>query len=299
VHGQRSPPRCSPPVAGPLGAALWGHPDTVRWWRALRTAAAGPDPLLQANAFVSILDRFAMPRCSSRSLPTSTSAVRDRAERPARTSGLRVGQPAWGLVSDSLGLVRTMRLPWWSRPRRRGRRVRLDPLALGMARAVGGAFSVRLPGGIIYVGDTPCRRSAVSGAHPLMSEWPSAPPWPPRGPGRGAAVHVGGRSSWSRLAALALSLALRLLDEPPRTGPPQPMAPFLAVARSRTALFVLGLAFVEGGVLLGVLTLLPSAIEAAAPRPPSPEASRPSTASPSSSSRPGWAGCPGACTRRG
>jgi predicted MFS family arabinose efflux permease len=41
------------------------------------------------------------------------------------------------------------------------------------------------------------------------------------------------------------------------------MTPFLAVARSRTALFVLGLAFVEGGVILGVLTLLPSAIETA------------------------------------
>jgi hypothetical protein len=298
VHGQRSPPRCSPPVAGPLGAAPLGAP---RYGPLVASAPHGGGRTRSAAAgerVVSILDRFAMPRCSSRSLPTSTSAVRDRAERPARTSGLRVGQPAWGLVSDSLGLVRTMRLPWWSRPRRRGRRVRLDPLALGMARGWAAPSRCAYPAGS---STSVTHRAGGAPSAELTRSCRSGPRHRPglRGGGRGAAVHVAGGLRGHGWLRWRCRWHCASSTSPRAPGPPQPMAPFLAVARSRTALFVLGLAFVEGGVLLGVLTLLPSAIEAAGARPPSPEASRPSTASPSSSSRPGWAGCPGACTRRG
>ena len=229
-----------------------------------------PDPirLLQVNAFVSILDRFAMPPlliAIAADLDVPLSAIVQAAGAYFLAYGL--GQPAWGLVSDSLGLVRTMRLALvvaglaavaaafaWT------------PLVLGMARGVGGAFfGAAYPAGIIYVGDTvPAERrqrelTRLMVGVALGTALASA----------GAGV-VGQLFTWRAVfvvtgsAALALSLALRLLDEPPRTRDHRnPMAPFLAVARSRTALFVLGLAFVEGGVLLGVLTLLPSAIEAA------------------------------------
>ena len=63
--------------------------------------------------------------------------------------------------------------------------------------------------------------------------------------------------------ALALVGALHRSPEPPRDRRHQhPLAPLVAVARSRPARLVLLLAFVEGAVLLGVLTLLPSAVEA-------------------------------------
>ena len=66
------------------------------------------------------------------------------------------------------------------------------------------------------------------------------------------------------LAALALVIALRHLAEPPRTRVHQHLlAPLIQVAQSAPARLVLALAFVEGAVLLGVLTLLPPAVEAA------------------------------------
>ena len=52
------------------------------------------------------------------------------------------------------------------------------------------------------------------------------------------------------LAALALAVVLRRLVEPPRTRAHRTvLTPILAVARSRAALLVVGLAFVEGAVL--------------------------------------------------
>jgi predicted MFS family arabinose efflux permease len=66
------------------------------------------------------------------------------------------------------------------------------------------------------------------------------------------------------LAALVLSVVLRGLPPPPRTRVHRTvLTPLLTVARSRTTTFVLALAFAEGAVVLGVLTLLPSAVEAA------------------------------------
>ncbi|MBB3082635.1 MFS transporter [Geodermatophilus sabuli] len=236
--------------------------------RSTRPRRTSPIRLLQANAFVSILDRFAMPPLLitiAASLDVPLSAIVQAAGAYFLAYGL--SQPLWGVVSDALGLVRTMRLALvvaglaavaaafaWS------------PLALGIARGVGGAFfGAAYPAGLIYVGDTvPTDRRqreltrlmvGVAFGTALASV--------------GAGV-VGQQLTWravfviTGLGALALSFALRYLDEPPRTRVHRhPLAPFLTVARSRTALFVLALAFVEGGVLIGVLTLLPSAIEAA------------------------------------
>jgi predicted MFS family arabinose efflux permease len=66
------------------------------------------------------------------------------------------------------------------------------------------------------------------------------------------------------LAGLVLAVALRRLVEPPRTRAHRTvLTPIVAVARSRSAVLVLGLGFLEGAVLLGVLTLLPAAVEEA------------------------------------
>jgi predicted MFS family arabinose efflux permease len=227
-----------------------------------------PIRLLQMNAFVSILDRFAMPPmliAIAADLDVPLSAVVQAAGAYFLAYGL--SQPLWGVVSDSLGLVRTMRLALvvaglaavaaafaWT------------PLALGLARGVGGAFfGAAYPAGIIYVGDTVPSDRRQRELTRLMVGWACGTALASVGAGMVAQLFT-----WravfvvTGLGALALSVMLRLLDEPPRTrAHHNPMAPFLTVARSRTALFVLALAFVEGGVLLGVLTLLPTAIEAA------------------------------------
>jgi MFS family permease len=220
------------------------------------------------NAFVSILDRFAMPPlliAIAVDLDVPLSAVVQAAGAYFLAYGL--SQPLWGMVSDSLGLVRTMRLALvvaglaavaaafaWT------------PLALGLARGVGGAFfGAAYPAGIIYVGDTVPSDRRQRELTRLMVGWA----WGAALASLGAGV-VAQLFTWravfvvTGLSALALSVTLRLLDEPPRTRTHHnPMAPFLTVARSRPARLVLALAFVEGGVLLGVLTLLPAAIEAA------------------------------------
>jgi predicted MFS family arabinose efflux permease len=176
-------------------------------------------------------------------------------------------QPVWGMVSDHIGLVRTMRLTLlcaglaslvgafaWS------------PLVLGLFRATaGGFFGAAYPASLIYLGDTvPAERRqrdvarlmvgvalgtglASVGAGFLAEVWT----W------RAAFVITG-------VAGLGMSFVLRRLVEPPRARTHATvLTPVLAVARSRTTVLVLGLAFLEGAVLLGVLTLLPSAVEAA------------------------------------
>lgn len=235
-----------------------------------RAESERPSPirLLQLNAFVGILDRFAMPPlliAIAADLDVPLTAIVQAAGVYFLAYGL--SQPVWGLVSDSLGLVRTMRLALVVAGLAAvAAAFAVTPLVLGIARGVGGAFfGAAYPAGIIYIGDTvpPGRRqqeltrlmvgvalgmalaSVGAGVVAQLFTW--------------RAVFVG-----TGLAALLLSLALRLLVDPPRTRTHRsPLTPLLTVARSGSARFVLGLAFVEGGVLLGVLTLLPAAIETA------------------------------------
>jgi predicted MFS family arabinose efflux permease len=176
-------------------------------------------------------------------------------------------QPVWGMVSDHIGLVRTMRLTLlvaglasvasafaWS------------PLALGITRGVaGGFFGAAYPASLIYLGDTvPADRRQPDIARLMVGV----------ALGTGVASVTAGLVAqvWTwraafvvtGLAGLVLAVVLHRLAEPPRTRTHRTvLTPLLAVARSRTTVFVLGLAFIEGAVLLGVLTLLPAAVEAA------------------------------------
>ena len=231
------------------------------------TARVRPIRLLQLNAFVGLLDRFAMPPmllAIAHDLDAPPSAIVQAAGAYFLAYGL--SQPLWGVVSDRLGLVRTMRVALLCAGLASVvAAVAMNPLALGLARGAGGGFfGAAYPAGIIYVGDTvpPERRQ-----HELTRLMV--------GVALGTAVASVGAgviaqvSTWrvpflvTGLAALALSVALRLLPEPPRTrGHGNPAAPFVLIARSRPTRFVLSLAFVEGAVLLGGLTLLPAAVEA-------------------------------------
>jgi predicted MFS family arabinose efflux permease len=225
-----------------------------------------PIRLLQLTAFVSTLDRFAMPPMLvviAHDLGVPLSDVVTAAGAYFLVYGL--SQPVWGTVSDRLGRVRTMRLTLllaglfalssaltWT------------PLLLGVARGLTGAFfGAAYPASLVYLGDTvpaAVRQRDIAG---LMV-----------GVAMGTAVASVGAGiladalSWrlafvvTGIAALVLAWLLRRLPEPEIVyRPTSLLEPLAAIGRSKVTLLVLLFAFVEGAVLLGGLILLPSAVE--------------------------------------
>jgi predicted MFS family arabinose efflux permease len=176
-----------------------------------------------------------------------------------------LSQPVWGLLSDPLGRVRTMRLTFLvAGLAALGAALAWDPLSLGIARGIGGGFMGAVyPASLIYVGDTVPPERRQRDITKLMVGVAVGTALASAGAGLLAQV-VSWRAAFvvPGLAALLLAWALRALPEPPHTRVhATPYAPLLEVLRSRTALFVLLMAFLEGAVLLGVLTLLPAAVE--------------------------------------
>jgi MFS family permease len=174
-------------------------------------------------------------------------------------------QPVWGVVSDRLGRVRTLRTTLLVAAFATAASACVtDITQLAVTRALAGAaFSAAIPASLIYVGDTvPALRrqpeiTNLMAGVALGTALASA--------GAGALAQV---LSWraaflvSAACALVLVVLLRRLPEPAAERPAEPiLAPLRRVARSGTTLLVLLLAFVEGGVLLGALTLLPAAVE--------------------------------------
>ena len=234
--------------------------------RRVRDHGSSPIRLLQVTAFVSTFDRFAMPPmlvAIAHDLGVPLSSIVEAAGEYFLAYGLM--QPVWGIMSDSLGRVRTMRLTLVvAAVATIASAFSATPLALGLTRGVAGAFfGAAYPASLIYLGDTvPMQRrqpeitrlmvgvalgtaaaSAGAGALAQLVTW------------RAAFVVTGA-------AALVLTVSLRRLPEPPRHPRSSTFAPVRQVVGSPITLLVLALAFTEGAVLLGVLTLLPSSVEA-------------------------------------
>jgi len=222
--------------------------------------------LLQATAFVSTMDRFAMPPMLvviAHALGVPLAAV-------VQTAGLYflaygVMQPVWGVVSDRLGRVRTLRITLLVAAFATAASAAVTDLTqLAVTRGLAGAaFSAAIPAGLIYVGDTvPAARrqpeiTNLMAGVALGTALASA--------GAGALAHaVSWRAAFlvSALSALVLVALLRRLPEPDTDRPAGGvLAAVRLVAGSGSTLLVLLLAFVEGGVLLGALTLLPAAVQ--------------------------------------
>nr|MDT0659465.1 MFS transporter [Micromonospora sp. DSM 115978] len=224
--------------------------------------------LLQLSAFVSTLDRFAMP-------PMLIAIARDmdapltEVVRAAGVYFLAYGlmQPLWGMVSDRLGLVRTMRITLLlATVATTASAAAGSPLELAVTRGFAGAsFSAAIPASLIYLGDTVPATSRQREVTNLMVG--SA-----LGTALGVALAgvVAQALTWrvmfllTGVIAVVLVVALRRLVAPPGARAGQtPLAALKLVARSRPTWLVLALAFGDGFVLLGLLTLLPPAIEAA------------------------------------
>ncbi|MGW4033800.1 MFS transporter [Streptomyces sp. NPDC004838] len=239
----------------------------------------GPTPptgqarlLLRGTAFVSTFDRFAMPPillAVAKAFDASLVSVVNAAGVYFLAYGLM--QPVWGLVSDRLGLVRTMRLTLFlAAVTTVAGTFATSAWSWGVARGLAGAcFSAAIPAALIYLGDTVPARLRQREITGLMT-----------GVAVGTALAsacagvLAQYTSWripflvTGAGALLLVIALRRMDEPPRLRSNQPaLAPWAAIARSRPALLILAFAFTEGAALLGALTLLPPAIEAAGASP--------------------------------
>lgn len=223
--------------------------------------------LLQLTAFVSTLDRFAMPPmllAIAHDLDVPLSQVVQAAGAYFLAYGLM--QPVWGMVSDWLGIVRTLRLTLvLSAVMTALSALAWSTLALGLFRCLaGGFFGAAFPSALIYVGDTvPAQRrqneiTRLMVGVALGTALASA--------GAGLLAHL---LSWriaflvTGTAAAGLAIALRRLPRPAVTRAHRTvLAPVVQALGSRTTVLVLGLAFTEGAVLLGALTLLPPAVEA-------------------------------------
>jgi MFS family permease len=223
--------------------------------------------LLQLTSFASTLDRFSMPPvllAVSRDLDAPLPSVVTAASVYYVAYGAM--QPVWGMVSDRLGRVRTLRvtllLAAVSTAASAGVQ---DVTGLVIARGLAGAFfGAAMPTCLIYVGDmVPTVRRQQEIARLLVGV---AVGTALAAVGAGALAQV---ASW-RLAfaltgacALVLCVLLRRLPEPPPRPKQSLLAPLRQVAATPVALLVLALSFTEGVVLLGTLTLLPAAIESA------------------------------------
>jgi predicted MFS family arabinose efflux permease len=224
--------------------------------------------LLQLTAVVSTLDRFAMPPMLvviARDLGVPLSQIVHAAGAYFLAYGLM--QPVWGMVSDRLGLVRTLRVTLLlAAAATTAAAFAGSVLMLGILRGLAGAcFSAAIPATLVYVGDTVPAHRRQRDVTDLMAGVAVGTALAAAGAGA-VAEHVGWRTAFGVTGACALLLvvALSRLDEPPRTRVHRSLlSPLVDVFRSAPACLVLGLALVEGAVLLGVLTLLPSAVEAA------------------------------------
>jgi predicted MFS family arabinose efflux permease len=234
----------------------------------MTSRGGGPRPirLLQVTAFVSTLDRFAMPPmlvAIAHDLDVPLGVVVQAAGAYFLVYGL--SQPAWGMVSDRLGRVRTMRLTLLLAGLCAiGSALSPSLLVLALARGLaGGFFGAAYPSSLIYIGDTVPAAVRQRDVARLMVG--VAVGTALASVGSGVLAHL---VSWrlafivTGISALLLAWALRGLPEPdraPRTG--SLLAPLRRIGRSRITLLVLLLAFTEGVVLLGVLTLMPPATE--------------------------------------
>lgn len=222
--------------------------------------------LLQATTFVSTMDRFAMPPMlvvTAHALGVPLASVVHTASIYFLAYGLM--QPVWGIVSDRLGRVRTLRITLTVAALATGASALVtDVTQLGVTRALAGAaFSAAIPASLIYVGDTvpgPRRQTEVTN---LMVGVALGTAIASAGAGALAQV-VSWRAAFivSAVCALVLVVLLRGLPEPAADRPREGLlTPLGRVARSGPTLLVLLLALVEGAVLLGALTLLPAAVE--------------------------------------
>jgi predicted MFS family arabinose efflux permease len=226
--------------------------------------------LLQLAAFFSSFDRFAiapMLLTIAASLGASLTEVAATASLYYLLYGLM--QPVWGMLSDRLGRVRVMRLTLFGAAFA-GILSSLAPnlTVLIVARALaGGLFAAVIPASLVYIGDTVGMGSRQKVLADLMAA---------SAVGTALATVLGGLAAYldgwrvafaaPALAGAALAVLLARLPEPKAFSEQKREGPIVQAGRVLVqpwALAVVGIALVEGAVILGFLTFLAPSLESA------------------------------------
>lgn len=222
--------------------------------------------LLQVTGFVSTFDRFAMPPLLitvAADLEASLSSVVQVAGGYFLAYGLL--QPLWGAVSDRFGLVPTMRLTLLLASMATAASAAApDVTVLAITRILaGGFFGAAYPASLIYLGDTVGAERRQRAITQLMVGVAAGTAAASVGAGV-LADALSWRSAFLLTGAVGLATAWAL-GRLPRPQVRRSHVRFAAaiglVLSSPVALSVLTLAFAEGAVLVGALTLLPPAME--------------------------------------
>jgi len=224
-----------------------------------------PPVPVSASAFVSSLDRFAIsPLLVLIATDLGATLAQSLAIASAYYLAYGLSQPVWGVLSDRFGRIRLMRATLLAAAVA-GAVSALAPglVTLVIARACAGAFfGAVVPASLTYVGDT------VAEAHrqPALADLMAA-----IAVGTALATALAGilgdvvhwRLVFALPAVLAVACAIGLgrLHEAAREAPAGVLATLAGAVRHRWVLTVVGLAFVEGAVVLGVLTLLAPALQ--------------------------------------
>jgi predicted MFS family arabinose efflux permease len=254
-----------------------GEPDkglrmtypAVRGTVATVTAVSGERSrlrLLQLTALTSTCDRFAVaPLLVVIGLDLGAPLVAVASVASGYFLAYGVMQPVWGMVSDRIGRVRVMRLALLGAALAGiGSALAPDLLVLQVTRMIaGGCFAALQPTTLVYVGDV----WPAEGRQRPLSDVLAASSF-------GIAVATAGAGlladlvGWRAVPAItavggaALWVALRRLPEPDRPpAAPTPLRSIGTVLRHRWALTVFAIVFVEGVVVLGVLTYLAPAVQ--------------------------------------
>ncbi|SMY12866.1 MFS transporter [Brevibacterium jeotgali] len=224
-----------------------------------------PPASVSAAAFVSSLDRFAIsPLLVLVAVDLGATLAESLTIASAYFLAYGLSQPVWGVLSDRFGRIRLMRATLFAAAAAGVVSALAPDLAtLVIARSFAGAFfGAVVPASLTYVGDT------VDEAHrqPALADLMAA-----IAVGTALATALAGMlgelAHWRWVfavpAVLAIGCAIGLgrLYEPPREAQAGLVATVRSAVRNRWVLVVVGLAFVEGAVVLGVLTLLAPALQ--------------------------------------
>ena len=229
------------------------------------SASTRPPAAVALAAFVSSFDRFAIsPLIVLVAADLGATLAQALTIASAYYLAYGVSQPVWGVLSDRLGRIRLMMAALIAAALAGVVATAAPTLTvLVIARALSGAFfGAIIPTSMTYVGDT------VDEAHrqPALTDLMAA-----IAVGTASATALAGVLGhfldWRivfaipAVLALASAIGLRGLGEPERQAPQGVLTTLGTAVTHRWALIVIGFAFVEGAVVLGVLTLLAPALQ--------------------------------------
>lgn len=220
--------------------------------------------LLTLVALVSSLDRFIVAPMLS-AIATDMGVGLGRAAAAATWYFLAYGamQPVWGVVCDRLGRVRTLRLGLLLSAvfgLASAAAPSLGMLVTGRALA-GACFGAAVPAVLVYIGDTVPWQSRQAAMTDVISGVALGTAL--AAATGGLAANLGWRWGFGSTAVLAAVLFVRLgrLSEPADSRREPVRVSFRVVLTNRWSLLVIALVWLEGFVLLGLFTFVPSALE--------------------------------------